>query len=248
MAPFAPAPSPVSSVAKELARTNAGRSSGLDFRTTQKADTIHARSVVIGKIPAQRSFGAKVMRKVIALIILVLAWTGTAIAQSDVKERMGTARAAAIEFGKTLMGELQKAIAAGGPVNAIGVCNVIAPKIAVDISAEKKMTIGRTSLKLRQPNNKPDEWELQQLRRFERRKAAGENPASIEIGEYVTTAGKTVFRYMKPIPTGEVCLNCHGGTLAPEVTAKLKQLYPQDAATGYKLGDLRGAFTITESP
>jgi F0F1-type ATP synthase alpha subunit len=30
------------------------------------------------------------------------------------------------------------------------------------------------------------------------------------------------------------------------VTAKLKQLYPQDVATGYKVGDLRGAFTITE--
>ena len=116
------------------------------------------------------------------------------------------------------------------------------------MSAEKKMTIGRTSLKLRQPNNKPDEWELRQLQSFERREAAGENPANIEFGEYVTTGSKTMFRYMKAILTGEVCLNCHGGTLAPEVTAKLKQLYLQDVATGYKVGDLRGAFTITESP
>jgi hypothetical protein len=68
-----------------------------------------------------------------------------------------TLRAVATEFGMTLVGELQKAIAAGGPVNAIDVCNIIAPKIAADMSAGKKMTIGRTSLKLRQPNNKPDE-------------------------------------------------------------------------------------------
>ena len=188
------------------------------------------------------------MYRVIALIIVLLAWTGTAIAQNDVKERTEAARAVATEFGMTLIGELQKAIAAGGPVNAIGVCNIIAPKIAADMSAEKKITIARTSLRLRQPNNKPDKWELRQLQSFEQRKAAGENPANIEFGEYVTTGSKTVFRYMKAIPTGEVCLNCHGGTLAPEVTAKLKQLYPQDVATGYKIGDLRGAFTITESP
>ena len=188
------------------------------------------------------------MRRVTGLIIVVLAWTGTAVAQSDVRERTEAARAAATEFGMTLIGELQKAIAAGGPVNAISVCKVVAPQIAANMSAEKKMTIGRTSLKLRQPNNKPDEWELQQLQSFEQRKAAGENPANIEFGEYVSRGGKTVFRYMKAIPTAQLCLNCHGGSLTPEVTAKLKQLYPQDAATGFKVGDIRGAFTITESP
>ncbi len=78
------------------------------------------------------------MRKVIALIIVALAWTGTAIAQNDVKKRTDAARAVATEFGMTLVGELQKAIAAGGPVNAIGVCNIIAPKIAADMSAEER--------------------------------------------------------------------------------------------------------------
>ncbi|HMK70142.1 MAG TPA: DUF3365 domain-containing protein [Xanthobacteraceae bacterium] len=188
------------------------------------------------------------MRRLVGLTIVVLAWTGTVAARNDVKERTEAARAAATAFGMTLIGELQKAIAAGGPANAIGVCNVIAAKIAADMSAEKSMKIGRTSLKLRQPSNKPDEWELRQLQSFERRKAAGENPANIEVGEYVDKAGKTLFRYMKAIPTGELCLNCHGSALAPEVAAKLRQLYPQDAATGFKAGDLRGAFTITESP
>ncbi len=115
-------------------------------------------------------------------------------------------------------------MAAGGPANAIGVCSVAAPKIAADKSAAKQMATGRTSLKLRQPNNKPDAWEMQQLLRFEERKAAGENPATIEFAEYVETGGQRVFRYMKAIPTAELCLACHGGTLVPEVTAKLKEL------------------------
>ena len=93
------------------------------------------------------------MRRIIGLIVLVLfpSWTLTAIAQSDVKERTDAARAVAADFGLTLIAELQKAIAAGGPVNAIGVCHLAAPKIAAEKSAVKKMSIGRTSLRLRQP-------------------------------------------------------------------------------------------------
>ena len=189
------------------------------------------------------------MHRGIALTLVMmsfLSWPSAVMAQNDVKERMDAARAAAMDFGKALLGELQKAIAAGGAENAIGVCNVEAPQIAADKSAEKHMTIRRTSLKLRQPDNKPDAWEIQQLQSFERRKAAGENPAAIETGEYVEKDGRKVFRYMKAIPTGELCLNCHGSALKPDVAAKLKALYPADAATGFKVGDLRGAFTITE--
>lgn len=171
-----------------------------------------------------------------------------ASAQDDVAQRTEAARAAAADFGKTLIGQLQQAIAAGGAVNAIGVCHAIAPDIAAQKSAEWKMSIRRTSLKLRQRANAPDAWERRQLLRFEERKAAGENPAAIETGEYAEKDGKRVFRYIKAIPTGQLCLACHGPSIAPEVAARLKALYPQDAATGFKVGDLRGAFTITETP
>ncbi|MGO8915472.1 MAG: DUF3365 domain-containing protein [Stellaceae bacterium] len=184
------------------------------------------------------------------LIVLALlpASIGTAAAEDDVTQRMAAARAAAGDFGRTLIAALQQAIAEGGPVNAIGVCNTAAPVIAAQKSTEWKMTIARTSLKLRQPQNRPDDWELRQLQSFEQRKAAGESPATLEVGEYAEKDGKRVFRYMKAIPTGELCLSCHGNALTPEVAARLKALYPQDAATGFKLGDLRGAFTITATP
>jgi len=51
---------------------------------------------------------------------------------------------------------------------------------------------------------------------------------------------------MKAIPTGEGCLKCHGQNIAPEITAKLKENYPDDKATGFKLGDVRGAFSIIQ--
>lgn len=181
-------------------------------------------------------------------VALMAVSMGRAVAEDDIQQRTEAARAAAADFGKTLIGELQKAIAAGGLVNAIAVCNTVAPKIAAEKSGDWKMTIARTSLKLRQPANRPDAWELAQLQHFEERKAAGDNPAVLEVGDYAEKNGKRVFRYMKAIPAGEMCLGCHGTSLTPEVAAKLKALYPQDAATGFKIGDLRGAFTITETP
>jgi hypothetical protein len=188
------------------------------------------------------------MKRTIVLLTTLLLLAGTASAQDDVKQRTDAARAAAMDYGARLLAELQKAIAAGGPVNALGVCSIAAPKLAAEKSAEHKMTIRRTALKIRQPKNAPDAWELKQLQDFERRKAAGESPAKIEIGEYVDRGGKKIFRYMKAIPTGAVCLNCHGAALTPAVTARLKELYPGDQATGFRGGDLRGAFTITETP
>ena len=187
-------------------------------------------------------------RVVLAAVIATLTMTAAASAQDDVKARTDAARAAAMDYGARLLAELQKAIAAGGPVNALGVCNVAAPKLAAEKSAEHHMTIRRTSLRLRQPKDAPDAWELKQLQDFERRKAAGENPAKIEIATYVDEGGTKLFRFMKAIPTGPICLACHGENLAPAVAAKLKELYPGDRATGFKIGDLRGAFSVTETP
>ena len=50
---------------------------------------------------------------------------------------------------------------------------------------------------------------------------------------------------MKAIPTGGLCLQCHGTAIAPPVAEKLAELYPGDKATGFEQGDLRGAFVIT---
>ncbi len=51
---------------------------------------------------------------------------------------------------------------------------------------------------------------------------------------------------MKAVPTGKVCLSCHGETVAPEVEQKLAELYPDDKARGYKEGDIRGAFVVVK--
>jgi hypothetical protein len=49
---------------------------------------------------------------------------------------------------------------------------------------------------------------------------------------------------MKPIPTAGLCVTCHGGEMSEEITKKIKSLYPNDQATGFMVGDIRGAFTL----
>jgi hypothetical protein len=131
-------------------------------------------------------------------------------------------------------------------VNAIEVCNTKAPAIAADISRKQGWKVARTSLKLRNPENAPDVWEAKVLKEFEARKAKGEDPAQMEYAEIIKE--KQEFRYMKTIgiPANAPCLTCHGDKIDPAVSARLKTLYPQYQATGYKLGDVRGAFTITQ--
>lgn len=166
----------------------------------------------------------------------------------NLQDRVETSRGAAKEFQGLLGGELKAAIAAGGPVNAIQVCSRVAGEIAANVSKKHGWEIGRTSLKTRMPANAPDAWEIKVLNDFEARKAKGEDPTKLEHSETVTQDGKQVFRYMKAIsiPQDAPCLACHGEKIDPAVAAKLKELYPQDQATGYKQGDLRGAFTITQ--
>ena len=149
-------------------------------------------------------------------------------------------------FAGKLKHALVSSIKADGPVSAIGVCNVAAPEIASEQSKATGWKIGRTSTKLRNSHNAPDAWEAKVLAIFAEKKAAGENLKSMQFYETVEVEGKKTFRYMKAIPAGKPCLTCHGEKLKPALSTKLKELYPQDAATGFKLGDLRGAFTLSK--
>ncbi len=180
---------------------------------------------------------------------LLLASVGITFAAGHIStdDRVKKSRQTAKQFMQSLKGELQTAMKAGGPVNALDVCNTKARLISQQHSDASGWRVARTSLKTRNPANAPDAWERSVLEKFDARKKAGEAPKAMEHYEVMEQDGKKVFRWMKAIPTQEVCLKCHGGdTVAPAVEAKLKKLYPTDQARGYAVGDIRGAFTITQ--
>ena len=150
-------------------------------------------------------------------------------------------------FGGTLKEELVAAMKAGGPVNAIGVCNEKAPGIAQTIAAESGWRVGRSSHKLRNPDNAADAFTAAAIADFVAREAAGEKVEDLVATGIVEDGGQRVFHIVKAIPTGEACLNCHGGAeVKPETEAKLTELYPQDMARGFALGQMRGVFTLSK--
>lgn len=158
------------------------------------------------------------------------------------------AKALIKEFAGTLRGELEAAIKAGGPVSAVAVCKERAPSIAADLAKGSGWEVKRASLKPRnQALDTPDAWERQVLTRFEERKTAGEAADTLAFGAVVDDAETKRFRFMKAIPTGEVCLVCHGKRIDPAVTKALDAAYPQDQARGYDVGDIRGAFSVSKA-
>ena len=184
-------------------------------------------------------------RTIVALMVSGIAF-GSAFASQDNAANVAEAKTIIKAFFEQLKGELEASMKVGGPVNAIKNCQLKAPSIAYDMSARSGWSVGRTSLKLRNPANTPDDWELAVLKSFEERKSAGEDPQTIAKAEVVERNGKSEFRFMKAIPTAELCLNCHGSELKPEVVEALDTHYVADKARGYKLGDIRGTFTLSK--
>ena len=182
------------------------------------------------------------------LLIIAISLSSSAIfANEDMDAKLDNYRSAVGKLMKTLKPELVNTMKSKGPIAAIEVCNTKAPSMTNSTSEEVGFVIQRTSLKPRITSNAPDEWETRVLNQFEDRKAKGESPKTLEFYEVVENDGKRQMRYMKAIPTSKPCTICHGESIAPPIQAKLKELYPDDQATGFKIGDLRGAFSIIDT-
>lgn len=187
-------------------------------------------------------------RRLFEIALAVVCGTGVtaASAQNDAV-RVEEARKLAGQMVQILGGKLQAEMKAGGPAAAIGVCATAAPAIAGELSRQNGVRLTRVSLKVRNPLlGSPDAWEQGALIAFESRLAKGEPADRLEFAETVVEPGGRYFRYMKALPVQPVCLNCHGDTasLAPAINERLAKEYPADRATGYSLGQIRGAVSI----
>lgn len=151
------------------------------------------------------------------------------------------AQALTQRFVGTLLPTLQSAMAEGGPTQAIAVCSAQAPAIADQLAAESGWSVRRVSLKPRNTGRAiADAWERQMLEDFDRRQQAGEPGSAINAAAYIDGE----YRYMQAQPAMPLCLTCHGQNISPEVRSTLAQYYPDDSATGYTAGQIRGAISL----
>ena len=182
------------------------------------------------------------MKKFIAATLALTAFHALANDAALIEETKKTALA----IPPKLLQMVQEEINKGSYDGAIAACNDKAPKMAAAASQNTGWAIRRVSLKNRNPKAVPDAWEQAVLEDFDRRRAAGEPGVTLEKAEIVTEGDKRTLRYMKALPTQGLCLNCHGteDKIDPKVKARLTELYPNDKATGYTEGQIRGALTV----
>ena len=180
----------------------------------------------------------KILLFSISLVFLLVASAGAE------DRRLLQCRVLARDFMTELKGELKAAIRGGRTVKAISVCKKTAPELEARYSLPSGVRVGRTSERWRNPNNRPDRWEQEGLAILEQRRLQGETLAGMEYWQEVEVEGKRSFRYLRAIPTGSLCLRCHGEQISRKLKKVLREKYPEDQAVGFRLGELRGAFSI----
>ena len=145
---------------------------------------------------------------------------------------------------KTLGSNLKKHMKEGGVIEAAEFCITnaypLTDKLSSDLGAG--VSVKRVSLKYRNPANAPLEDEAVVLNALESLQKEG-----VMLPPYlVKQVDKETYKYYKPLTINKgICLKCHGVIKNPELSAKISKSYPDDKATGYKLGDLRGAIVVT---
>jgi hypothetical protein len=177
----------------------------------------------------------------------VLAVISLTASSAQLQTMKADAEALAARFQIELQGKLQAAIASGGPSGAISVCRDEAPAIASRLSRESGWQVRRVGTRVRNPlTGTPDAWEQALLAQLQRRINAGESPEALTVFTTVEEPQGSALRYFKPIIMAPLCLACHGAseTQSPELRMALQREYPHDAATGYAVGELRGAFSL----
>jgi hypothetical protein len=187
------------------------------------------------------------MFKRVILAAVVAGMAGSMAVAADKAALVEEGKGLMKQFGGALKAELMAAVKAKGASHAIAVCNVKAPEIANKVSADSGWTVARSSHRLRNPKNAPDAYTAAAIDEFLKRQATGEKAVDIAKAEIVEEDGQQMFRLVKAIPTGELCLNCHGGdTVKAPVVEALATLYPDDMARGFSVGEMRGVFTLTK--
>lgn len=174
--------------------------------------------------------------------LLILVLFGAAVAQEHGPRQQ--AAQATVDLSSVLRELLSEELKRGGYEGAIRACSESAQTITEEFGRERGLSIRRVSLRYRNQKDQPDEWEDAKLRAWADLAATGKLPA--DASETVTENGRRYLRYLKPITVQGMCLGCHGPSdkLTAEVRAVLAERYPRDKATGYKAGDLRGAFSV----
>ncbi len=142
-----------------------------------------------------------------------------------------------------LSSNLLQAIRVGGTTNALEFCSVHALPLTSTAATNSAATVRRLTHRPRNPANRAADEDLAVIEVFRRDLAPGRIP---DPQVRTNRDGSVTFR-AAIILNNPLCLTCHGapGTeVQPATLEALRRLYPDDQATGFRLGELRGIWRV----
>ncbi|MGA9045159.1 Tll0287-like domain-containing protein [Sulfuricurvum sp.] len=175
--------------------------------------------------------------------LLSLFLTSTLLTASPLSEEQMVTKgseASALLLQK-LGGELKNQMQTNGSMGALHFCSQNALTLTEQIAKESKTSIKRISINNRNPVNKANKDEIALLNEWDK---LVKNGQPLPAQKLVKVSDSTIMYYKPIVINNEACLKCHGnveGALAKAIHTT----YPEDKATGYKMGDLRGMIAIT---
>ena len=122
-------------------------------------------------------------------------------------------------------------------------CNENANKLADSIGKAHKVAIKRTSNRFRNEKNKPNADQQAVIDNYLRLQ---EDP-NRQMEPIVMKDGEGFVHFYAPIKLKKECLKCHGkpgDEIKEPILEKIKKYYPNDKATGFSEGELRGIWDI----
>lgn len=170
----------------------------------------------------------------------------TAVVPLEPDASLEQAQRAAQAFSSELRSTLQGAMQQGGPVSAVEVCAVQAPAIAEKVSHTHGVRLGRVAVpgRHRNPQQEADGWQLLALQEMQAAVTAGARPEEQVFVRREGLPDGVALRMARGIPTEGLCVTCHGEVIAEPLREAIWRHYPEDGATGFAVGDLRGALWV----
>lgn len=114
---------------------------------------------------------------------------------------------------------------------------VVATRVAKRLTQGSSYVVRQVSLRYRNPDNRPDDYEADQLRSFAQRRVK-------ESYNIISTGQERVIRYMLPMIAEKSCLECHGSY--DEAPPFVQQRFPRGHTSyNYHVGEVIGAVSVT---
>jgi len=201
-------------------------------------------STFLGTILMKGIVIAALIGLVLSLMVGRMSHSQQSHQDSQFEQALLEARQLSKELAEKVRGLLLQEIERSGFENAARVCSELAQEITQQFNRSTGHYARRVSLRYRNPKNIPDDYERRKLEEldFLNREQRLEN----EYMEVVKEGDREYLRYMKPLVAIPLCLVCHGPkeNIPSEIKAMLVKKYPDDRATGFLVGDVRGAISV----